>query len=184
MSDACVTDSFARAKEAWSGSIRSPYPDGGASSGSYPPVQSLRHGRGRCQPRRASTDFNAEKAAGSTLSDARQLKCPGPCSPSVIPSEVELRRPARWSAGRKVRPAKICAPGISTRQASGNATSGFQWLPDHHGTPRWLALRLHSWQKPDGIAATPKSSALCHKQTFLCGLNTTCERGSSWMRPL
>src|SRR5262245_15118548 len=38
MSGACVTDSFARAKEAWSGSIRSPYPDGGASSGSYPPV--------------------------------------------------------------------------------------------------------------------------------------------------
>jgi hypothetical protein len=29
MSEACVTDSFARAKEAWSGSIRSPYPDGG-----------------------------------------------------------------------------------------------------------------------------------------------------------
>jgi hypothetical protein len=51
MSDACVTDSFARAKEAWSGSIRSPYPDGGASSGSYPPVQSLGHGRGRCQSR-------------------------------------------------------------------------------------------------------------------------------------
>src|SRR5438445_13555502 len=51
MSDACVTDSFARAKEAWSGSIRSPYPDGGASSGSYPPIESLRHGRGRCQSR-------------------------------------------------------------------------------------------------------------------------------------
>src|SRR6185369_2425166 len=51
MSDACVTDSFARAKEAWSGSIRSPYPDGVASSGSYPPVESLRHGRGRCQSR-------------------------------------------------------------------------------------------------------------------------------------
>src|SRR4249920_2797540 len=51
MSDACVTDSFARAKEAWSGLIRSPYPDGGASSGSYPPVQSLGHGRGRCQSR-------------------------------------------------------------------------------------------------------------------------------------
>lgn len=50
-SDACVTDSFARAKEAWSGSIRSPYPDGGASSGSYPPVRSLRHGRGRWQSR-------------------------------------------------------------------------------------------------------------------------------------
>src|SRR5882672_5245356 len=50
MSDACVTDSFARAKEAWSGLIRSPYPDGGASSRSYPPVQNLRHGRGVVNP--------------------------------------------------------------------------------------------------------------------------------------
>src|SRR5256885_15160950 len=80
MSDACVTDSFARAKEAWSGSIRSPYPDGGASSGSYPPIESLRHGRGRCQSRTrvddALTDLNAEEAAGSPLSAAGQKLSP------------------------------------------------------------------------------------------------------------
>src|SRR5882672_967389 len=57
-------------------------------------------------------------------------------------TEAELRRPARCSAGRKVRPAKICALGISAQQASGNAAGGFRWLPDHRGTPRLLALRL------------------------------------------
>ena len=51
MPGACVADAFARAKEAWSGSIRSPCPKGSASSGSYPPAENLRHRRGHCQSR-------------------------------------------------------------------------------------------------------------------------------------
>src|SRR5262245_43130283 len=39
MSEACVTDSFARAKEAWSGSIRSPYPDGAQAAGRIHPLK-------------------------------------------------------------------------------------------------------------------------------------------------
>jgi hypothetical protein len=89
MSDACVTDSFARAKEAWSGSIRSPYPDGGASSGSYPPVQSLRHGRGRCQSRTRVDGFQCSLGYFG-------LFCPQgsrPAAPYSLLTELKAKSP-------------------------------------------------------------------------------------------
>jgi len=60
MSDACVADPFARAKEALIGPIHSPYPGRGASSGSYPPGRNLRRGRSDCQSsslQRCDQDF-------------------------------------------------------------------------------------------------------------------------------
>src|SRR5262245_29232548 len=76
MSDACVTDSFARAKEAWSGSIRSPYPDGAQAAGRIHPlkvcVTAAAVVNPGCGPGCGLTDFNAEEAAGSPLSAAGQ----------------------------------------------------------------------------------------------------------------
>src|SRR3984893_17075516 len=71
---------------------------------------------------------------GRTIHPGQKRKYPGSRGTSVLPSgadivrlprhvrlvpEAELRRPARCSAGRKVRPAKICALGIRAQQASG-----------------------------------------------------------------
>src|SRR5215470_4254865 len=69
MSDACVTDSFARAKEAWSGLIRSPYPDGAQAAGRIHPLKVCVTAAAVVNPGCALTDFNAEEAAGSPLSD-------------------------------------------------------------------------------------------------------------------
>src|SRR5215472_15652802 len=64
MSDACVTDSFARAKEAWSGLIRSPYPDGAQAAGRIHPLKVCVTAAAVVNPGCALTDFNAEEAAG------------------------------------------------------------------------------------------------------------------------
>jgi hypothetical protein len=57
--------------------------------------------------------------------------------------EAELRRPARCSAGRKVRPAKICALGISAQLARFRKCS--RWVPmaprsPQHTSPASVAL--------------------------------------------
>src|SRR5215510_8353934 len=62
MSDACVTDSFARAKEAWSGSIRSPYPDGAQAAGRIHPLKVCVTTAAVVNPGCALTGFNAEEA--------------------------------------------------------------------------------------------------------------------------
>src|SRR5215471_2320427 len=70
MSDACVTDSFARAKEAWSGLIRSPYPMEAQAAGRIHPLKVCVTAAAVVNPGCALTDFNAEEAAGSPLCDA------------------------------------------------------------------------------------------------------------------
>src|SRR5215468_812824 len=62
MSDACVTDSFARAKEAWSGLIRSPYPMGAQAAGRIHPLKVCVTAAAVVNPGCALTDFNAEEA--------------------------------------------------------------------------------------------------------------------------
>src|SRR5262245_11141200 len=70
MSEACVTDSFARAKEAWSGSIRSPYlPTEAQAAGRIHPLKVCVTAAAVVNPGRALRT-SMQEAVGSHQSDA------------------------------------------------------------------------------------------------------------------